>query len=432
MRRPAFGRGARAGLVLAALCLALPGVPAADDGLDIAIGRALFRRPWVPGPASTQADDGLGPLFDARSCASCHPRDGRASASFDAEGHLDGRGMVLMIARPDGSGDPVYGRRLQIDAAPGFHPEGVIGASDTVLADGRRARRPQIADLAYGPLDPASGLSLRAAPDLRGRGAIARVSDDTIRAVAAAQAAGAARRGDGVAGRPRILTDAAGGTAVGRFGWKASHADITHQTAEAFLLDLGLSTPVFPEPWGDCTPAQAACRAGPHGNRSPLPGSPAPDSYDVMGGAPEISDALLNRVVAYVAALPVPAATRSDDGAGARLFAATGCAECHRPSLPAAGGPVHLFSDLLLHEMGPDLGDTMPEPGAGASEWRTAPLAGISEALSRDTGLLHDGRARSVEEAVRWHGGEAAEAARRFGRLPARDRAALLRYVSSL
>lgn len=434
-RRHTLSRIASCGLVLAAVLWPLPHdrpVQASSDGLDIAIGRALFKRPWVPGPASTQADDGLGPLFDARSCASCHPRDGRASASFDAQGHLDGRGVVLMIARPDGSGDPVYGRRLQIDAAPGFRPEGVIGASDTALPDGRRARRPLIEDLGYGPLDPASGLSLRVAPDLRGRGAIAQVSDETIRAVAAEQAAGAARRKDGVAGRPRILASPSGGSVVGRFGWKASHADISHQSAEAFLLDLGLSTTIFPEPWGDCTEVQTACRAGPHGNYASLPGSPVVESRDVVGGVPEISDALLSRVVAYVAALPVPAPIRADPGSGARLFAATGCAECHRPTLAGAQGPVRLFSDLLLHEMGPDLGDTMPEPGAGTSEWRTAPLAGISEALARDTGLLHDGRARNVEEAVRWHGGEAAEAARRFSRLSATDRAALLRYVSSL
>lgn len=424
-------------LLTLAIALSLAGLAgggalSAGSGLDIAIGRALFKRAWVPGPASTQADDGLGPLFDARSCASCHPASRRAGAAFDAAGHLEGRGVALMIARPDGTGDPVYGRRLQIDAAPGFRPEGIIGARDTILPDGRITRRPQIDDLGYGPLDPESGLSLRVAPDLRGRGAMARVSDATLYAVAAEQAAGAARRRDGVAGRPRLLAAPQGETAIGRFGWKASHADIAHQSADAFLLDLGMSTPLFPEPWGDCTPAQADCRAGPHGNRTPLPGSPASPDRDAMGGVPEISSQVLDRVVAYVAALPVPAAAGTPSAAGARLFASTGCAVCHRPELPAAGGAVRLFSDLLLHDMGPDLGDTMPEPGAGASDWRTAPLAGISDAIARNTGLLHDGRARTVDEAIRWHGGEAAEAARRFGALTPRDRAALLDYVSAL
>lgn len=426
----------RTALVLAAATLmaSLAGGIAlsADSGLDIAIGRALFRRAWVPGPASTQADDGLGPLFDARSCAACHPGSGRAGAAFDAAGHLEGRGVVLMIARPDGSGDPVYGRRLQIDAVPGFRPEGIIGARDATLPDGRIARHPQVDDLGYGALDPESGLSLRVAPDLRGRGAMARVSDATLQAVAAEQAAGAARRGDGVAGRPRLLATPQGEAAIGRFGWKASHADIAHQSADAFLLDLGMSTPLFPQPWGDCTPVQATCRAGPHGNGTLLPGSPASPSRDAVGGVPEISAAVLDRVVAYVASLPVPAPAGKPSTAGARLFASTGCAVCHRPELPAEGGPVRLFSDLLLHDMGAELGDTMPEPGAGASDWRTAPLAGLSDAIARKTGLLHDGRARTVEEAVRWHGGEAAEAARRFNALKPRDRAALLDYVSAL
>jgi len=412
----------------AAVMLTMPAAHALDD-LDIAIGRALFKRPWVPGPASTQADDGVGPLYDARSCASCHPRGGRAAAAFDDNGQVAGRGMVLMIGRKDGTGDPVYGRRLQIDAVPGLKPEGIIAADDTRMPDGRVARRPRIDAPGYGPLDDRSGLSLRAAPDLRGRGAMAQVPDAAILAIEAEQAAGR----DGVRGRARRIAMPDGSSAIGRFGWKASHADIAHQSAEAFFLDLGLSTSLYPAPWGDCTPAQAACRAAPHGNRATLPGSPQAESNGETFGPPEMSDALLNRVVAYVAALPVPAPAEKAQAKGARLFAATGCAQCHRPSLPTKDGrTAQLFTDLLLHDMGPDLGDTMPEPGAGASDWRTAPLAGISEALARDTGLLHDGRAHSVEEAVRWHGGEAAAAATRFGRLSASDREALVRYVSSL
>lgn len=420
--------------LVAALCLAaavIAATPAAHalDDLDVAIGRALFKRPWVPGPASTQADDGLGPLYDARSCASCHPRDGRAAAAFDEKGQVAGRGMVLMIGQKDGTGDPIYGRRLQIDAVPGLKAEGIIAADDMQMPDGRIARRPRIDAPGYGPLDEKSGLSLRAAPDLRGRGAMAQVPDAAILAVEAEQATGR----DGVRGRARRIAMPDGTTAIGRFGWKASHADITHQSAEAFFLDLGLSTSLYPAPWGDCTPAQTACRAAPHGNRAILPGSPKAESTETAFGPPEISDALLNRVVAYVASLPVPAPAEKTLPKGARLFASTGCAQCHRPSLPTKDGrTAQLFTDLLIHGMGPDLGDTMPEPGAGASDWRTAPLAGISEALARDTGLLHDGRARTVEDAVRWHGGEAATAAARFGRLSASDREALVRYVSSL
>ncbi|WP_454915681.1 di-heme oxidoredictase family protein [Xanthobacter sediminis] len=389
------------------------------DDLDVHIGKALFKRPWVPAPTTTNADDGLGPLFDARSCASCHPGSGRASAAFDSAGQVEGRGMVLMIGQ-DGAADPVYGRRLQIDAVPGLAAEGIIATDDTALPDGRRGRKPRLDALAYGPLDPRSGLSLRAAPDLHGRGAMAAVSDATLIALEKEQAAAK----DGVSGRARRIVQKDGSVRIGRFGWKASHPTLESQSAEAFFLDLGLSNPLHPEPWGDCTAAEAACRAAPHGAR------PAD-----AGGAPglEIDHAVLDRVVAYVASLPAPRGEAPAGATGARLFAAVGCAACHRPELPTAdGGKARLYSDLLLHDMGPDLGDTMPEPGAGVSDWRTAPLAGISQAIARDTGLLHDGRARSVAEAVGWHAGEAAPAAARFRALSERERAALIDYVSSL
>lgn len=404
-----------------ALGLLLLAQPAdALDALDIKIGKALFKRPWVPAPASTRGDDGLGPLFDARSCASCHPRDGRAAARFDAEGHLDGRGVVLMIGAPDGAGDPSYGRRLQIDAAPGLRAEGVLGARDEILADGRRARHPQLSDLGYGPLAPSSGVSLRVAPDLYGRGAMARVADADILAVEAEQA----RAGGEVSGRARRVARPDGRVEIGRFGWKSAHPTLREQVAEAFFLDLGMSNPLHGEPWGDCTAAQTACRDAPHGQAE---GSRGPE-----GNALEIGEPILSRVVAYVASLPVRAPDAPASREGARLFAGTGCATCHRPEIGAGANGARLFSDLLLHDMGEGLKDGMAEPGIGPSEWRTAPLSGLSDALARDTGLLHDGRARDVSEAIAWHGGEAAGAVRRFNALSGREKAALNAYVSSL
>ncbi|WP_245263191.1 di-heme oxidoredictase family protein [Azorhizobium doebereinerae] len=404
----------RLGLVTACAGLLAAGAAAGGlDGLDIRIGKALFERAWVPAPSSTKADDGLGPLFDARSCASCHPADRRARTSVDAQGHLDGRGMVLVLAQKDGKGDPVYGRRLQIDAVPGLAPEGILGVTDTALPDGLTRRVPAPDALAYGPLSPATGLSLRTAPDLRGRGLLEQVPEPALLALEADQGKGP----DAVHGRLRRVTLPDGATAIGRYGWKAAQPTLASQSAEAFFLDMGLSTPMHPEPWGDCTEAQAACRAAPHGR----------DGEDGF----EIPDALLSRVVAYVTSLPVPETPK--DGVGARLFAATGCAACHRPALPTAGGgQARLFTDLMLHDLGPGLADTMPEPGAAAGEWRTAPLAGLSDALARDTGLLHDGRARSVEEAVLRHAGQAETAVRRFRALPAGRKAALLAYVSKL
>lgn len=418
-----MGRPMAAGALALALALAPAGPKAQPlDKLDVAIGKALFKRPWVPAPASTRGDDGLGPLFDARACASCHPRDGRAPAAV--EGGTAGRGFVLMIARPDGRGDPVYGRRFQIDAVPGIPSEGVIGIADTALPDGRVDRKAHAESLGYGPLDPNSGTSLRIAPDLAGRGALAAVPDAAILAVEREQAAGK----DGVAGRARRVVLADGRTAIGRFGWKAAQPDLARQSAEAFFLDLGLSNPYHPEPWGDCTAAQQACRNAPHGTANRTEGT----DDDAL----EIGRPLLDRVVAYVASLPAPEGEPlpfKEQRAGGRLFAATGCARCHRPTLPMAdGGTARMYTDLLLHDMGAGLADTMPEPGAAAAQWRTAPLAGLSAALADDTGLLHDGRARSVAQAIAWHGGEATAAAGRFGALSDADKAILIRYVSSL
>jgi CxxC motif-containing protein (DUF1111 family) len=382
---------------------------AGDAGLDRAIGKALFERAWVPAPSSTRANDGLGPLFDARSCGSCHPGGaGRGATALDGEGHPEGLGLVLSLVRPDGTGDPAYGHRLETMTLPGVPAEGVIAVD---VKDGRRI--PRVEEPGYGPLDPATRISLRAAPDLRGRGRLEDVSDAAILAMEDPDDA----NGDGIRGRARRLAMPEHGSSIGRFGWKASHATLESQASEAFALDLGLSTPLRLEPWGDCTEKEGACRNAPHGRDGE--------------GEPEISGAIVQRLVAYLRGLGVPSS--EPDRRGARLFAATGCAACHRPSLPTTdGGHAALFTDVLLHDMGDGLADPAGVPGAAASEWRTAPLAGISKALARGAGLLHDGRAADVGEAVSWHAGEAAKARARFEALGAGERRALVDYVSSL
>lgn len=385
-------------------------VATADDaGLDAAIGKALFERPWVPAPSSTRANDGLGPLFDARSCSACHHGGaGKGATALNAEGKTDGLGMVLSLFRADGGGDPVYGHRLETMTLPGVPVEG----SFTVATENGR-RIPRIDEPGYGPLAAATHVSLRTAPDLRGRGKLELVDDDAILALEDPDD----RNSDGVRGRARRLEHPEGRSIIGRFGWKASHAKLASQTSEAFALDLGLSTPLRMEPWGDCTQAQAACRNAPHGREAE--------------GEPEITGAIVERIVAYLRALKVPQAEA--DRRGAKLFAATGCAACHRPSLPMReGGSVALYTDVLLHDMGDGLADPAGVPGAAAGEWRTAPLAGLSTSLARGVGLLHDGRASSVTEAVRWHGGEASGARARFEALDAARRRALIDYVSSL
>jgi CxxC motif-containing protein (DUF1111 family) len=199
------------------------------------------------------------------------------------------------------------------------------------------------------------------------------------------------------------------------------------------VIDMGLSNPLFPKPAGDCTPAQRFCLDAPNGN------SPQHDNLEVSGR-------LLDFLTFYAENLAVPARRSPDEPrvlAGKALFHAIGCAACHKPSFVTGGvkGQPHLssqtiwpYTDLLLHDMGEGLADHRPEGVADGREWRTPPLWGIglTETVSEHTFLLHDGRARSVEEAILWHAGEAQRARDRFSRLSARERANLIAFVKSL
>jgi CxxC motif-containing protein (DUF1111 family) len=392
-----------------------------DRRLDIAIGRALFARQWVSAPASAQATDGLGPLYNARSCAGCHAGAGRG-AGLDAEatGH---DGMVLRLGNA-GSGrpDPVYGTELQTEAVPGLVPEGRLAvdfvAELVTLADGTavalRRPRPRLAAAALGPLDPATRLGLRIAPPLVGLGLLERIPEADILG--------------GSGGRPAwVLDPATGQRRLGRFGWKASEPSIATQVGRALALDIGLSSPLYRDPYGDCTAREVACRAMPNG------ASPRFDGLEVPGSLTGLLDA-------YVAVALAPPAGSPPDVPGRRLFVAAGCAACHRPSflLPAADGraarTIAPYTDLRLHDLGPGLAEAMPEGAATGTEWRTAPLWGLGRPRHRDgdAALLHDGRARSILEAILWHGGEAATARDRVAAMPAADRDALIAFLRSL
>ncbi|MEJ1159309.1 di-heme oxidoredictase family protein [Prosthecomicrobium sp. N25] len=389
---------------VALLALALPR-PAAADGLDVAIGERLFRRAWVPGTASTGAADGLGPLYAARSCAACHRGLARAATRApDAADH----GLAFRLGDRSGAPDPGLGRQIQPMAAAGVAPEPVPSVAwtrvDLPAGAGRVATERPVA--AAGA--PGLSVSLRAAPALDQVGRLAAIPAEAVLRVAAEQAAGT----EGVAGRPHRLADGR----IGRFGWKATAATLPDQVADAFRLDLGLSTRRHPEPWGDCTPAQTACRSAPHG---------------ALAGetAPEIDEAIVLRLAAFLQGRGDPGAGRPEPrGPGPALFSQTGCATCHRPDLPSRVGAA--YTDLLLHDLGPGLDDGVADGAARPQDWRTAPLAGL--AAAEKSGLMHDGRARTLEEAVAWHGGEATSARARFFALPRAERRALLDYLRSL
>jgi CxxC motif-containing protein (DUF1111 family) len=412
------------------------------------VGNSFFRRNWVEAPASTTARDGLGPHFIARSCGGCHVQDGRgAPPGTPRRGAAATEQPVALLLRLSvpGTGphggvvpEPRYGDQFNNAAVQGVRPEGRVTLRWQPLrgrfADGTRytLMKPVygFAGLAYGPMARNVMVSPRVAPHLAGVGLLEAIPEAEILRNVADQAA----RPDAVKGQANRVWDAfAGELRTGRFGWKANVATLAHQSAGAFVGDIGITSSKFPHE--DCTAAQRDCRDAPRGGQ---------------GGAPEIDDATFAQVVFYQATL-APAARRNVDDprvqAGAGLFEQAQCGACHRPSYITGRGPLPEFSsdklagqriwpytDLLLHDLGPELADGRPDYLAGGQQWKTPPLWGIG--LIRDVNghqrLLHDGRARGVLEAVLWHGGEAQAARDRVQKMSARERAALVAFVESL
>ena len=384
-------------------------VAPARAGEAEAIGSALFRRAWVPAPTVTRANDGLGPHFDARSCAACHPGGDRPALRLDRGGPVP-RGMVVRVERPDGTPDPIYGIQLQSEAVTGLPPEATLTLA--VETAPRRRFAVTASDLADGPLARDSRLGLRLAPALFGAEAIEAVPEAAIRARADPED----RDRDGIAGRVSEVIDVAGRTRLARWGFRATGIDLADQTAAAFAVDMGLSTRFHPDPYGDCTPRQTACRA-------------APTGADAGAGEHEIDAAIVERIAAFVAGLErrAPAEMPPPSPRGAELFASLGCAACHAP-LVGAGRVVH--SDLLLHDMGAGL--AAGDPALRRSrEWRTTPLIGLGDRLEKRLPLLHDGRAATLDDAIARHGGEAATAAARHAALAPADRRALAAHLAT-
>ena len=418
---------------------------------DFALGNGLFRKVWVSAPSSTQASDGLGPLFNARACQRCHLKDGRGHPPRSA-GDV-GTSMVIRLSVPARTAeeraalesgailfhpDPVYGSQLQEFAVPGISAEArmtiAYGEIPVPLEGDEKAtlRRPtySVTDLGYGRMAADVRLSPRVAPPMIGLGLLEAVHPADILAGADPDDAD----GDGVSGRPSVVHDpSTGQRQLGRFGWKASTPSVREQTVRAFSADIGISTPEVPDPWGDCTASQIACRTKPSGVQRRLGDTEAPEPVPVL-------------VSFYASNLAVPARRDVDDPEvlhGKALFHQAGCASCHTPKFVTrsdAAQPEHRFqliwpyTDLLLHDMGEGLADHRPVGGASGQEWRTPPLWGIglTRTVSGHTFFLHDGRARSLLEAVLWHGGEALVSRDAVAALEPSDRDALLRFLESL
>jgi len=406
-----------------------------DQRTDFFVGNAIFNRDWVTAPSSTTGSDGLGPVFNARSCSSCHFHDGRGRPPLTAdEAFLS---MLFRLSIPgraaDGGPlpDPAYGNQFNQSSILRVPAEGrPVATYEEVAAaygDGETysLRRPtyDFVDLAFGPLPEDEMVSPRVAPFMIGLGLLEAVADADILARADPDDAD----GDGISGRANMVWDVKQQASVlGRFGWKANVPSLEQQNSGAFNGDIGITSPLFPTQ--NCTAVQTACLA-------------APD-----GGDPEADQQKIDVVTFYSRLLAVPARRDVADPTvlhGEQLFRDIGCASCHVTSMttradaavPAlASQRIHPYSDLLLHDMGDDLADGRPDYQADGREWRTPPLWGIGliQTVNNHQLLLHDGRARGVAEAILWHGGEGEAARERFRNLSSDDRAALLRFLESL
>lgn len=399
------------------------------------IGNAFFNSAWIAAPASAAARDGLGPLFNARSCDACHNNDGRGRPP-ERPGEQP-IALVLQFATPtpgvhnEPQSDPRYGANFNPFAIGGVPAEGAVQISyDEVrgtFGDGEPyallAPQYEFADLAYGPLASDTVFSPRVAPSVFGVGLLEAIPEDQILEFEDPDDANA----DGVSGRAnRVWDHVSKRMAPGRLGWKANQPDVAHQTAAAFSAEMGMSSSL--RPGQTCTAVETSCAHAP------------------TGGEPEVSDEIFSRIVSYQRMLAVPA--RRNLAAelvkrGAELFADAGCAACHRATFRTSDAPgapwlsnqtIHPFSDLLLHDLGDGLADGRADFEAGGREWRTAPLwgLGLQAVVNGHTRLLHDGRARDASEAVLWHGGEAERAKEAYRLMAKPDREALLAFLESL
>ncbi|MEX0809760.1 MAG: di-heme oxidoredictase family protein [Dongiaceae bacterium] len=422
--------------------------------LDFRVGDGIFRKLWISAPSSTTSSDGLGPLFNARSCQTCHLKDGRGSPpampdeaavalflrlSIPPQSEAD-EAVLADFTQPS-IPEPNYGGQLQPFSVAGIEAEGRMNVTYTELpvelADGTivtlRAPHYEAIDLNYGPMHQDVMISPRLAPPMIGMGLLETIPDYDILAHADPDDSD----GDGISGAANWLRNPeADLLMLGRFGWKAGMPSVALQTAHAFAGDIGIASTLAPVWAGDCTGTQSACREAPDGRD--------PDE------STEVTNAMFDLVVFYARNLGVPARRDVDDPqvlAGKQLFYDSGCIGCHVPKFVTAravelgGEPEQSFqlifpyTDLLLHDMGEGLADHRPESAASGREWRTAPLWGIGLAETVGGGrahYLHDGRAETMLEAILWHGGEADAAKQKVIAMTSTEREALIAFLRSL
>lgn len=408
------------------------------QALQFTTGNSFFNQSWVSAVASTTGRDGLGPLFNETACSGCHFKDGRGrTPQF---GETFGHGMLIRLSIPgvDQHGGPLaapmYGGQLSPGGISGIQGEGTFEIQYTEMIgtyeDGTTysLRNPTYTfhDLAYGNLDNNLLFSPRVANQMVGMGLLDAIEISAIKAFVDESDVD----GDGISGKANLVYNRATNSMdLGRFGWKAGQPNVRQQVAGAFVGDLGITSNLFLEE--NHTNLQTDCQNVPNGNNS--------NGY-------ELDDQTLDRVELYSSTLAVPGRREwksQEVLEGKVLFLKANCQKCHvqkyttgtHPKFDALSNQtIYPYTDLLLHDMGEGLADNRPEYLADGQEWRTAPLWGIGliETVNGHTELLHDGRARNIEEAILWHGGEAEASKESFRTMSLEEREQLVLFVKSL
>ena len=393
------------------------------------IADGIFGQQFVSAPAAQFG--GIGPLFNQNSCESCHLRNGRGIVpQYDGDPNS---GLLLRLSIP-GAGAygsivsvPGFGGQLQNKAIFNVAAEGKMGKTEILqLVEYLDGTTIELVRPVYSILDPYTALpgevmiSPRLAPPVHGLGLLEAITDDDILSLADELDAD----GDGISGKPNIVWDVlAQDTRIGRFGWKAEQPTCGQQAADAAHNDMGLTSFYFP---AEHCEGQLNCEDG------------LQAGYDT-------DDETTRLFAFYFQTLAVPAQRDFDlPGVkkGRQLFETIQCASCHAPKFitgtheiaALSVQTIYPYTDLLLHDMGEGLADHRPTYQADGNEWRTSPLWGIglTRVINPKATFLHDGRAKTLEEAILWHGGEAEESREDFKALSAGDRQALIAFLMSL
>lgn len=387
-------------------------------------GRRLFDLRFLPVPSEGLPGGGLGPFYMRSACSACHQDAGRGVLPDSPDTSMFG-GAVL-IAEPH----LAYGEEVNTRSAPPMPHEGdvtiVWDVGNGEFLDGEtfslRVPKITVGRPNYGK--PPTGLSLRIAPALAGLGLLESVPDIEILSWADPDDL----NGDGVSGRPNWVADPVSGSpALGRFGWKADYSSLVSAVADSARKFMGLTSSLYPDE--PCAPTQLECLS------------------QAVTGRADLADGVLRDLTSFVTALRRPIRRNESDPAvlrGQGLFREIGCNACHRermttaaavPGAPyLAGVDIFPYTDLLLHDMGDELDDGRRTFQSETWEWRTPPLWGLGRGSgnSESVAYLHDGRARTLKEAILWHGGEALAARNAFFVLPGQDRDDLIAFLKSL